>query len=100
MITIKIDKKNNNFYAIEVKGHANSADYGKDLICAGVSCITFGLLDALDSKKIKFKEEVKEGYFYLNILQPNDVSNMMMETAYLQLSYMQKNYSEFIRIRK
>ena len=100
MINIKVDKDDNNFYSIEVSGHANSEVYGKDLVCAGVSCITFGLLDALDSKMIKYKEQVKEGYFYLIILNPNDISNIMMETAFLQLSYMQKNYSEYIRIRK
>ncbi len=34
---------------IKVSGHAGFDETGKDLICAGVSCIMFGLMNGLDT---------------------------------------------------
>ena len=43
---------------LSVKGHAEFAEYGKDLICASVSSIMFGLMNALDQEKqdVEIKE--------------------------------------------
>ena len=39
MIKVNIKYVDNKFAYLKVSGHAKSADYGKDLICAGVSSI-------------------------------------------------------------
>lgn len=38
MIKIKTKKKSGDLYII-VKGHANYAPYGKDIVCSGISAI-------------------------------------------------------------
>jgi len=48
MIKVKVVKDDLRILKIEVSGHANSAAYGSDLVCAGVSCIVIGTLNALD----------------------------------------------------
>ena len=50
MIKIKINKQNKQIVEVKVTGHANSAEYGKDLVCAGVSSICVGIANALVSK--------------------------------------------------
>ena len=46
---IKVLIKNNNKYIthIQIKGHADFGEYGKDLVCAGVSAIATGICNTL-----------------------------------------------------
>ena len=53
MIKIVLTYKDNKIDALEIKGHANSAEYGKDLVCAAVSAISVGGLNALAILKDK-----------------------------------------------
>ena len=39
MIKINCIRHDNKLVEISVKGHANSDQYGKDLVCAGISAI-------------------------------------------------------------
>lgn len=34
---------------ISVSGHADYADYGSDIVCAGVSAVTFGIINLFDN---------------------------------------------------
>ena len=48
MVHVKIGIRNEMFQSIVIEGHANSASKGEDLVCAGVSSIGVGVLNALD----------------------------------------------------
>ena len=43
MIKVKAVSKGNYLQKIEIKGHANYDDYGKDIVCAAVSSITLSV---------------------------------------------------------
>ena len=45
MILVKYGFEEGHYSYLNVKGHAMSDDFGKDLICAGVSSIMFGLMN-------------------------------------------------------
>ena len=51
MIKIKICYIQNEFKSIEVKGHANAAPYGQDIVCSGVSAVVFGGLANINCGK-------------------------------------------------
>ena len=38
MIKIEMVKVNDNLESVSINGHANSAEYGSDLVCATVFC--------------------------------------------------------------
>lgn len=46
---------------ITIQGHANSDVYGKDVVCAGVSTVTYGFMNYLNflysNQQIKMKDE-------------------------------------------
>ena len=54
MIKVQIIKGDDKVM-LSVKGHAGYADKGEDIVCAGVSAIIFGLMNALDEKIAKIK---------------------------------------------
>ena len=56
MIRIKLTKKDNVIEKVEIKGHADYADYGKDVVCSAVSSIACtALLGLIEFSSRKFK---------------------------------------------
>ena len=103
MIIVTITSKQNKIDKLEIKGHAYSAEYGKDLVCAGVSAITVGGLNAVakayNNDLTKFKVEMSEGYTSLNVLdtEKQDVQTIL-ETLEIQFKTIEETYSKFIKI--
>ncbi len=106
MVKVIIKFKNNNINSFEFRGHANSAEYGQDIVCASVSGISqtilLGLIDILDDN-IKYK--IESGYLYFIIPNNIDVDilgkvNVLTNTLMLGLENIKKNYSEYIYIKK
>ncbi len=60
MIRIEVIRENGLIIYLSLKGHANSDEYGKDLVCAGVSSIITGGLNALKNPK-SFFIKINEG---------------------------------------
>lgn len=98
MIKVSVFKNQDIFLGIEITGHAQSAEYGKDLVCAGVSAIAIGLNNALDTKGIEFNCVANPGYFKLDLNDSTIVAQTIMYTGVEQLKTIQENYSKYIRI--
>ena len=45
MIRVKVTYQKEIVTSLTVSGHANSGEYGKDLVCAGVSAVVVGGLN-------------------------------------------------------
>lgn len=50
MIKIKFEKRED-IFSLSVKGHANFAEAGKDIVCAGVSAILYALIGFLKNNE-------------------------------------------------
>lgn len=89
-----VTKKNNGFvYEINITGHANYDDYGKDIVCASVSSIattTINDIISLDDHAINYEQ--LEGKLNIKIINDNEIaikltSNMLRMLKELALSY-------------
>ncbi len=96
---IKISyKKVNIINEIKISGHANFADYGKDIVCCAVSSIvttTINDIIALDKNAIKY--EVNDG----DILITNNDSEMaskLLDNMLRELSELESSYPKNIKI--
>lgn len=104
-VTLKRNKANQ-LVAFEMSGHANSGPYGYDLVCAAVSAIAFGTVNAIISIcEIKPIVEQKDGGGYLKVILPNQMDETAFEKAQTLLEGMrvsfetiERDYSEFIHI--
>lgn len=85
-----------------VSGHANAADKGKDIYCAGVSSIVQGALNWFDMKDINY--EIHDGYLKLKIINGNDHNNYLLSLIEKQLWSLEtketKKYIVFNKIDK
>lgn len=100
MIKVEIVYSNKNLTFIKVKGHANSNEYGKDLVCAAVSAVTVGALNALEDDS-KFEIEVEPGDVSIDIKEkPSEHDLTVLEIMILQLKTIEVSYSSYISIKE
>lgn len=100
MISIEFTKANGKFISLEVSGHANSADKGEDLVCAGVSSIVFGALNGFDQlANGNFDIIVKDNLVKVKALSDACITDKLLSFTYLQLLTMEESYLSNIKIR-
>ena len=90
---IKVEIENNK---IEIKGHANYDDYGKDIVCASVSSIVITTINAI----IEFDPE-SIYYEDLNnriLIKDDDITNKLINNMIELLEELEKSYKDNIKI--
>lgn len=96
-IIIKRDVSSQKITSIEVKGHANSDVRGKDLVCAAVSAVMTGGMNALKDKEYDFKYE--DGHAYIKALDiPSDYDAVVLKTIEVQFQTIEESNKEYVRI--
>lgn len=97
MIKVSIISSGEIVNGLEVKGHANFAEHGKDLVCAGVSCIITGGFNALNKEDVE-EFVLEEGYAKV-IVKPGTKSIDVINVILIQLQTIQESYPKFIKIK-
>ena len=99
MIKVLIKREENKFVSLEVKGHANSAEYGKDLVCAAVSSVLTGGFNNLE-KPESFELKLGEGYALARaIKEVSSHDEVVMETIITGLKTIEESNPDFITIK-
>lgn len=98
MIKINVERKNNIIKSVAVKGHADYADFGKDIVCSAVSSIvTTTINDILTLDKNAIKYITDDGNVTITNLD-NEIANKLLNTMLNTLSDLATSYPENIRI--
>ena len=100
MIKVKIEKKDY-IEKIEIKGHANFNEYGKDIVCASVSSILITTVNAIISfneKAISYEE--KEGYTKIDVLINDQVTQTLLQNMINLFEELENQYQKNIKITK
>ena len=99
MIKVLINQEEKKFHSLEVKGHANSAPHGEDLVCAAVSSVLTGGLNNLANPK-DFSIKLEEGYAYIEAKgSVSSHDEVVLETIITSLKTMEESYGKFIQIK-
>ena len=96
--------------SVEVTGHANFAEPGSDLVCAGVSAIIFGAYNAVEvlagqSLLVEMADKTEGGYFYVEAypdLSPEETTRtqLLLEGMLVQLDTIAHSYGDYIQIEQ
>ena len=98
MIKINVERENNIIKSVEVKGHADYADFGKDIVCSAVSSIvTTTINDILTLDKNAIKYITDDGNVTITNLD-NEIANKLLNTMLNTLSDLATSYPKNIRI--
>ena len=101
MIRVKKKTRQNTIEELEISGHAEFAEHGEDIVCAAVSLVGTGLLNALDIMAKDQCELVKEdNRIYIKVLQDNEVVQNVLRTGLIQLETLSETFNKYVRIEK
>lgn len=107
MINAKIYRSNEGLItSFILSGHAEFAEHGKDLVCAGASAVTFGAVNAvLSLTNIEPQIEQGEDGGYLHVKLPanldqstSDKVQILLEGMLVSLQTIEREYGQYISI--
>lgn len=99
MINVKYECKDN-IALFEVKGHANYAKSGKDIVCATVSValiMTANLLERIDQGYNVIELISDEGYFRLKIKLQDKVILAISDNLRFTLAELADEYPKYVK---
>ena len=102
MINISIKKNNKQYQEFIFKGHALYDDYGKDIVCAGVSSVLITTVNAIiryDEKAITKLNE-KNNTIHLIINKNDKIITLLLDNMSSLLKELEVSYPKNISIRE
>ena len=99
MIRVDVVKKDEHYHSMTVTGHAETGEPGYDLVCAGVSSIMVGALNAFDhfdpSVALTLNEEP---CIKIKITKKSEITEKMFEFVLIQLKTVEVSHPQAIEI--
>ena len=100
MIKALYEASEDHYLSLDVSGHAEFGEYGKDLVCASVSSIMFGFMNALDAlNEDTVIEQFENRITIENHSGSKEVDNYF-ELVMMQLKTLEESYGDFIRVER
>jgi len=104
MIKVEVVRKNQLIQEITISGHADSGPKGYDLVCAAVSSIATGALNALDqiaSKDVQLElTDNPDAMIKIKVLQNKDDSQLLLNMLLIQLRTVEEDQQKYIHIKE
>ena len=101
MIQVIVKKEQDAITLLKVSGHALFDDYGKDIVCAGVSSIMVGLLNALDIKtNYQTVVDDEKQVMFASTSKISEAGQMILEVGLIQLQTIANQFPNYITIQE
>ena len=104
MIKVEVVRKNQFIQEITISGHADSGPKGYDLVCAAVSSIATGALNALNqlaSSDVQLElTEYPDAMIKIKVLQNTSDLELLLNMLIIQLKTVQENQQKYIHIKE
>ncbi|MDO4712158.1 MAG: ribosomal-processing cysteine protease Prp [Peptostreptococcaceae bacterium] len=90
-------------YKVEVAGHAEQDEYGKDIVCAAVSALTIATINGLtEVVKADVEYLVEDGYtkFEVRDQEKTNSIKVLLDTFELAIRQMVQDHGQYVRLVK
>jgi len=99
MVTAKFEYAGEDVVAYEISGHAMSNVPGKDLVCAGVSAVAFGLTNALIGLGLEeAKVKLDDGYLRVDTTGADEDMNALIYGLIVSLETIEREHDEHLSV--
>ena len=99
MIHVLVKTKDNFVQEINLKGHACFDDYGKDIVCAGVSSIlTTTVNGILCIKEDAILYHQKKDEFQINVNSKDEITKKLLNNMISLLKELEQDYPKNIQV--
>ena len=95
-------RADNSLAGYEFSGHAGSAPYGEDLVCASASTLAIVTANSLEAQGIPFEAEMDEGYLRLMLTSQASerkalVAEAVLKTLEVGVRSLAQDYTQYIK---
>ncbi|WP_085509004.1 ribosomal-processing cysteine protease Prp [Thalassobacillus devorans] len=106
MIKVLIYRRDNEMNGFEISGHAESGPFGNDLVCAAVSAVSFGAVNAV-MELCGVEPAIDQGGEggFLKVMLPEDLeaeteskAKLLLEGMLVSLQTIERDYNQYISI--
>lgn len=107
MINVIITRNSNGTIdSFTVKGHANFAKHGEDIVCAGVSAVTVGTVNAIEALTgVELVSKMKDGFVSGGV--PKSIESpqseqvqLLLESMIVSLKTIEDSYGTYLQIKE
>jgi uncharacterized protein YsxB (DUF464 family) len=106
MIRVTIKRKpDGTVESFRVKGHALYDESGKDIVCAGVSAVTVGTVNAVEALLgLELQVETKHGLLHVQVADSSDNAlnekvQLLLESMVVMLKSIEQSYGAYIAMQ-
>lgn len=101
MVSVRVIETAGTICQIDIEGHAGYADAGADLVCAGVSSIAVGMMNALDELvPDTCILQMKDAAIHMEVKQSKPATQLLLKALLLQLKTLQESYHSYIKVEE
>ena len=100
MISVNVTFIGKEVKSLTVSGHANYDKYGKDIVCAGVSAVVTGGINALEGQVNNIEIINEDNKLGVKVINSNEYIQIVLNTILIQLETIEKSYKKYIKITK
>jgi len=102
MVKVTLHYHGSSFAEMTADGHAHSGEEGHDLVCAAISSIIFGGLNALADGDHNYEAEAdKKGHIRLRSLKtPSPHDAIVLETIAKQIESLASSHPENVKLER
>ena len=84
---------------ITVSGHANYAEAGKDIVCAGVTALTENLIDSIESlTKDTIQYDISPGRVDMHYKDLSEDGKLLIDSFFLGICGIAQDFPEHVKI--
>lgn len=101
MINVYVHKVGKHYTGFHVKGHANYAEKGRDIVCAAVSALTLTLeaaLVALTEGSIQTLRYIADEHARIYIMRPNEKTDLLVSAYCLGIKGVEESFHENVKL--
>ena len=84
---------------IEISGHANFDNYGKDIVCASVSSIVYTTINGILNINKDAIEVIDNKNITIKIISNDSITNKLIDNMISLLNELEKQYPNNIKIK-
>lgn len=105
-ITIERDRHSQQIVRYTLLGHANFANPGEDIVCAGVSAVAIGTVNAVESLlgiELTCVTDERDGLLKVEVPPQDDRAiqeqlQLLLESMVVMLMSIQESYGKYVKI--
>ena len=101
MVRVKVTRSHQAIQMVKIRGHAGYADKGQDLVCAGVSSISVGMMNALDRLAPETCVLIlKDADIEIQVIKATTENQLLLEGMMDQLKTLKETYKKYVQINE